>query len=151
MPDARFLIVGEGELRDALEHQIKDLGLERHVFLTGFRDDVAGLQKSFDLFVMSSVTEGLGSAMLDAMACSRPVVATRTGGIPEAVEDGVTGLLVPPQDDAALAKAIVRMLKDAALRQRLGEAGRQRVVDEFSVEKMVARNAGGVRATEPQR
>jgi glycosyltransferase involved in cell wall biosynthesis len=138
VPDARFLIMGEGELRDALEHQIKDLGLERHVFLTGFRDDVAGLQKSFDLFVMSSVTEGLGSAMLDAMACSRPVVATRTGGIPEAVEDGITGLLVPPQDDAALAKGIVRLLKDTALRQRLGEAGRQRVVEEFSVEKMVA-------------
>jgi glycosyltransferase involved in cell wall biosynthesis len=138
VPDTRFLIVGEGELREALEHQIKDLGLERHVLLTGFRDDVAGLQKSFDLFVMSSVTEGLGSAMLDAMACNRAVVATRAGGIPEAVEDGVTGLLVPPQDEAALAKAIVRLLKDPSLRERLGGAARQRVVDAFSVEKMVS-------------
>jgi glycosyltransferase involved in cell wall biosynthesis len=138
VPDARFLIVGEGELRDALEHQIKELGLDRHVMLTGFRDDAVGLQKSFDVFVMSSVTEGLGSAMLDAMACRRPVVATRAGGIPEAIEDGVTGLLVPPQDEPALAKAIVRMLKDSEMRARLGEAGRRRVVEEFSVEKMVA-------------
>jgi glycosyltransferase involved in cell wall biosynthesis len=136
--DARFLIVGEGELREPLERQIKDLALERHVILTGFRDDVIGLEKSFDVFVMSSVTEGLGSAMLDAMACSRPVVASKTGGIPEAVRDGVTGLLVPPQDEPALAQAIVRLLQDPSLRERLGTAGRHRIVDAFSVERMVA-------------
>jgi glycosyltransferase involved in cell wall biosynthesis len=137
VPDARFMIVGEGELRDALERQIKDLGLERHVFLTGFRDDAVGLTKSCDLFVMSSVTEGLGSAMLDAMACERPVVASATGGIPEAVEDDVTGILVPPGDEAALAKAIVRVLRDSELQKRLGAAGRERVVRDFSVERMV--------------
>lgn len=139
VPDARFLIVGDGELREPLERQVKELGLERHVLLTGFRDDAVGLQKSFDVFVMSSVTEGLGSAMLDAMACSRAVVASRTGGIPEAIEDGSTGLLVPPQDEPALAQAIVRLLTDGPLRRALGEAGRRRVVDEFSVERMVAR------------
>jgi L-malate glycosyltransferase len=138
LPDARFLIVGEGELRDPLERQIKELGLERHVLLTGFRDDAVGLQKSFDVFVMSSVTEGLGSAMLDAMACGRPVVASRTGGIPEAIADGVTGVLVPPQDEPALARAIVRLLRDEDLRRVLGGSARQRIVDEFSVEKMVA-------------
>jgi len=137
VPDARFLIVGEGELREPLERQIKDLGLERHVLLTGFRDDVIGLQKSFDVYVMSSVTEGLGSAMLDAMACERAVVASRTGGIPEAIEDGVTGLLVPPQDEGALAQAIVRMLRDPDLRRQLASAARRRVVDDFSVERMV--------------
>ena len=137
VPDARFLIVGDGELRDALERQIKDLGLERHVFLTGFREDVLGLMKSFDLFAMSSVTEGLGSAMLEAMACHKAVAGTLAGGIPEAVVDGVTGLLVPPADDAALAKAIVTLLKDPARRVAMGEAGRQRVIDEFSIAKMV--------------
>jgi glycosyltransferase involved in cell wall biosynthesis len=75
--------------------------------------------------------------MLEAMACAVPIVATRAGGIPEAITDGASGLLVSPQDEGALAAAIVRLLKDAELRGRLGAAGRQRVVDEFSIEKMV--------------
>jgi len=137
LPDTRFLIVGEGELREALERQIKDLGLERHVVLAGFRADALGLMKSFDLFVMSSLTEGLGSAILEAMAASRPVVATRAGGIPEVVRDNATGLIVPPHDEPALATAIVRLLQDPALRDRFGQAGRQRVVGEFSVERLV--------------
>jgi glycosyltransferase involved in cell wall biosynthesis len=139
LPDTRFLILGEGELRPALEKQTRELGLERHVLLPGFRADARGLQKSFDVFAMSSITEGLGSAMLDAMACATPVVATRAGGIPEAIDDGRDGLLVPPHDPDALARAIVQLLSDLPLRQRLAAAGRQRIVDEFSVERMVAR------------
>jgi glycosyltransferase involved in cell wall biosynthesis len=146
IPDARFLIVGEGELRETLERQIRGLGLERHVLLVGFRTDVIGLQKKFDVFAMSSVTEGLGSAMLDAMACGVPVVATRAGGIPEAIDDGVTGVLVPLHDDDALAEALVKLLRDPALRQRLGAAGRARVADEFSVDRMVARTLDVYRA-----
>jgi glycosyltransferase involved in cell wall biosynthesis len=99
---------------------------------------VIGLMKSFDLFVMSSVTEGLGSAILEAMTCERAVVASNTGGIPEAVDDDVTGLLVPPRDEKALAKAIVALLRDPDLRRRFGQAGRTRVVEEFSVEQLVA-------------
>jgi glycosyltransferase involved in cell wall biosynthesis len=137
LPDVRFLILGEGELRPQLERQVHDLGLTRHVLLPGFRGDAIAVQKSFDIFAMSSVTEGLGSAMLDAMACGTPVVATRAGGIPEAIVDGEHGLLVPPHDAPALAQAIVRLLRDDALRTRLAAAGRQRVVDEFSVERMV--------------
>jgi len=137
LPDTRFLIVGEGELRDQLERQIHDLGLDRHVVLTGFRSDVLGLVKSFDLFVMSSITEGLGSAILEAMACSRPVVATRAGGIPEAVDDQVTGIIVPPHDEDALAGGIVRLLKSSDLRNQFGQAGRQRVIESFSVERLV--------------
>jgi glycosyltransferase involved in cell wall biosynthesis len=139
LPDARFLILGEGELREALERQIRDLGLERHVLLGGFRPDVLGLVKSLDFVVMSSVTEGLGSAILEAMTCGKAVVGTTAGGIPEAVVDGETGLLVPPHDEAALAAAIVRLLGDPGLRDRLGAAGRVRVEREFSVEKMVAK------------
>ena len=80
MPDARFVIAGEGELRPALERQIKEHHLEKHVFLAGFRPDVLSVHKAFDIFVMSSVTEGLGTSLLDAMACGKPIVATPAGG-----------------------------------------------------------------------
>jgi glycosyltransferase involved in cell wall biosynthesis len=93
------------------------------------------------VFAMSSVTEGLGTSLLDAMACSRPIVATRTGGIPEIVEDEVNGLLVPPRDHTALARTIVRALKDDALRRRMGEAGFARVNERFTVERMVEKTA----------
>ena len=142
VPDARFVIVGDGELRDALEKQVRDLALERHVFLTGFRNDALGLMKSFDIFVLSSVTEGLGSAMLEAMACRRATVGTLAGGIPETVTDGETGLLVPPHEEASLAKAIVTLLKDPARRTAMGEAGRARVEKEFSVDRLVANTLG---------
>ncbi len=138
IPDARFIVLGEGELREHLEKQVHEHHLEKHVLLPGFRTDVLGCLKSFDLFAMSSVTEGLGTSLLDAMACRRAIVATSAGGIPEIVEDGVNGLLVPPRDAHALADAIVRMLRDAELRQRMGDAGFARVRDRFTVERMVA-------------
>jgi len=141
IPDARFVILGEGELREHLEKQIRDHHLEKHVLLPGFRTDVLGCMKSFDLFVMSSVTEGLGTSLLDAMACARPIVATRAGGIPEIVEDGVNGLLVPPRDAASLAAAIVRALKDESLRTRMGDAGYARVRERFTVDRMVSETA----------
>ena len=87
----------------ALERQIKDHHLEKHVFLAGFRPDVLSVHKAFDIFVMSSVTEGLGTSLLDAMACGKPIVATTAGGMPEVVEDGETGILVPPRDHEAMA------------------------------------------------
>lgn len=141
IPDARFVILGEGELREQLERQVRDHHLEKHVLLPGFRTDVLGCMKGFDLFVMSSVTEGLGTSLLDAMACSRPIVATTAGGIPEVVADGVNGLLVPPRDARALATAIVRALRDHQLRQRLGAAGLARVRDRFTVDRMVEQTA----------
>jgi len=141
VPDARFVIVGDGELRGALERRVHELHVEKHVFFAGFRQDVPNLIKAFDLFVMSSVTEGLGTSLLDAMACGRAIVATTAGGIPEVVADGDTGLLVPPHDHRALAAAIVRLLTDAALRTRLGDAGLARVREQFSVERMVEETA----------
>ena len=92
IPDARFVILGEGELREPLERQVHDHHLEKHVLLPGFRTDVLGCIKGSTSFAMSSVTEGLGTSLLDAMACSRPIVATSAGGIPEIVEDGVNRL-----------------------------------------------------------
>jgi glycosyltransferase involved in cell wall biosynthesis len=153
VPDARFLILGEGELRAALEKQIADLALTKHVLLAGFRRDVLSILKGFDLFVLPSVTEGLGTSLLDAMACSRPIVASRVGGIPEVVRHGETGLLVPVKDARDLAASIIRLLLDPALAKRFADAGLARVREKFSVERMVnetlavyARLAGSSRA-----
>ena len=137
VPDARFIIAGEGELRPALERQIKEEHLEKHVLLAGFRPDVLSLHRAFDIFVMSSITEGLGTSLLDAMAAGKPIVATRAGGIPEVVADGETGILVAPRDHQAMAEAIVRLLKDEGLRRRMGDAGRARAQSLFSAERMV--------------
>src|SRR6185295_1200969 len=141
IPDIRFVILGEGELREQLERQINEHHLQKHVLMPGFRTDVIGCIKGFDLLAMSSVTEGLGTSLLDAMACAKPIVATTAGGIPEIVEEGVNGLLVPPRDAASLAAAIVRLLRDAPLRQRMGAAGLARVTERFTVERMVEATA----------
>jgi glycosyltransferase involved in cell wall biosynthesis len=137
VPDARFVIAGDGELRPQLERQVKEHRLEKHVILAGFRPDVLSLHRAFDIFVMSSVTEGLGTSLLDAMACGKPIVGTTAGGIPEVVADGVTGLLVPPRDPEALARALVTLLKDRGLRVQFGAAALARVRERFSAERMV--------------
>ena len=141
MPDVRFIILGEGELREGLERQVREYHLEKHVFLPGFRTDVLGCMKGFDLFAMSSVTEGLGTALLDAMACERAIVATRTGGIPEVVEDGVTGRLAAPRDHAAMAQLLLALLADEDMRRQMGDAGLARVQARFTVERMVMETA----------
>ena len=155
LPDVRFVILGEGELREALEHQVRELHLEKHVLLPGFRTDVIGCIKGFDLFAMSSITEGLGTSLLDAMACGRPIVATSAGGIPEVVADGDTGLLVPPRDDRAMARAMVDLLNDRGRRERMGAAGLARARARFTVDRMIeltaavyARLAGTRHATD---
>jgi glycosyltransferase involved in cell wall biosynthesis len=141
VPDARFVILGEGELREQLERQVRDHHLEKHVLLPGFRTDVIGCLKGFDIFAMSSVTEGLGTSLLDAMACGKAVVATTAGGIPEVVAEGETGVLVPPRDHAGMAQAIVRLLINEDLRARMGAAGLARVRERFTVDRMVAETA----------
>ncbi len=122
---ARFLIVGEGRLRPALEAQVRDLGLENEVTLTGFRSDVLEILSLFDCFVLSSYLEGLCTSIMDAHALGVPVVATRTGGVPDLVADGETGLLVPPRDPALLAQAVVRMVRDGDLRSRCVFRGKE--------------------------
>jgi glycosyltransferase involved in cell wall biosynthesis len=142
VPDARFVILGEGELRPALERQIRELHLDKHVVLPGFRADILSFVKSFDLFVMSSLFEGLGTSLLDAMAFSKATVASDTGGIPEVVSHGETGLIVPPRDAPALASAITKLLRDPERRDRMGRAGLERVTKLFSAEGMVERTLG---------
>jgi glycosyltransferase involved in cell wall biosynthesis len=137
LPEVRFLILGEGELRHELEQQARQLRLGPHLVLAGFRQDILSALKALDLFVMSSVTEGLGTSLLDAMAARRPIVATTAGGIPEVVVDGKTGLLVQPRDGKGLAQAILTLLRDPERRERMADAGYRRVRSEFSVDRMV--------------
>ena len=137
VPDARFVIAGEGELRPQLERLIKERHLEKHVFLAGFRPDILSVHKAFDIFVMSSITEGLGTSLLDAMACGKPIVATTAGGVPEVVADGRTGILVPPRDHETMAAAIVKLLTEETARAEMGAAGLARVRTLFSAERMV--------------
>jgi len=137
VPDVRFVIVGDGELRHALEEHIRHKHLERHVFLAGFRDDALELTKGFDIFVMSSISEGMCTALVDAMAASKPSVTTDAGALPEVMVDGETGFLVPIRDHQAMAARIVQLLKNPKLRARMGEAALQRARDRFTVDRMV--------------
>jgi L-malate glycosyltransferase len=137
LPEARFVLVGEGGLRPTIESQTARMGLEKEILFTGFRKDIPSILAAIDLFVLPSHLEGLCTSLMDAMAMKKPVVATRTGGIPEVVEDGVTGLLVPPRDPGALAEAIVAMMLDPGIRSRMSEAGLARVRERFSVGSMV--------------
>jgi glycosyltransferase involved in cell wall biosynthesis len=137
VPDSRFVICGDGELRPTLEEQIKRKHLERHVFLAGFRPDVLELLKGFDLFALSSLQEGLCTSLVDAMAASKAAVATQVGGVPEVVAPGETGYLVPPRDHEAMADRLIKLLKNAALRARMGEAALKRARQLFTVDRMV--------------
>jgi glycosyltransferase involved in cell wall biosynthesis len=133
----RIAILGEGEERSRLEAEIRERRLQEQVRLLGWRDDVADCMAGFDVFCLSSHLEGLGTAMLDAMWMGLPVVATRTGGIPDAVADDQTGLLVPPRDPEALAEACIRYLESEDLRKRLGAAAHRRIEERFTVDRMV--------------
>ena len=141
VPDARFVIVGDGELREALEKHVRDRHLERHVFLAGFRTDALELTKGFDLFAVSSISEGMCVALIDAMAAEKAAVATAAGGVPEVMVDGETGYLVPPRDHAAMAARLVVLLKDPKLRLQMGEAALARARERFTVERMVEETA----------
>jgi glycosyltransferase involved in cell wall biosynthesis len=146
VPDVRFVILGEGELRPALEEQIKRKHLERHVFLAGFRPDVLELMKDFDVFALTSIHEGMCTSLVDAMAAGKPAVATAVGGVPEVVAEGESGYLVPARDHHAVADRLVRLLKDDALRRRMGDAGLARARRIFTVERMVEQTAAAYEA-----
>lgn len=137
-PDSYLLIVGEGSRRDALEAQARELRVAHRVVFTGRRDDVPAVTAALDVAVLPSYREAQGLTILEAMALSRPVVASNVGGIPEMIEDGKTGLLVPPHDPDALAAAIVRLLTNHPLADTLGRAGHDLVHDRFCVELMVS-------------
>lgn len=137
VPEAHLLIVGEGSQCDALKAHAAALGLARSVTFTGRRDDVPAVTAALDVAVLPSYREAQGLSILEAMALSRPVVASAVGGIPEMIEDGVTGLLVPPHDPDALSAAIVRLLRDHPFADTIARAARDQIHDRFCVELMV--------------
>ncbi len=134
-PRIRLLIVGGGPERETLESQAQALGIAMAVQFTGHRTDVPDLLATMEVFVLPSVAEDFGRVLLEAMAIERPVVATAAGGVPEVVEENVTGLLVRPADPVALAEAISTLLADPCRAQAMGRAGRQRVEKHFNLRR----------------
>lgn len=139
-PKASYVLVGDGPLKPELEKEARRMGVQRQILFTGFRSDSEALMKKFDVFCLPSLSEGLSSAILAAMASRLPVIATRVGGIPELVVDGETGFLAPPDDPAALGAALGRLLESSELRFRLGAAGRRRIEERFTLSQKLDRS-----------
>jgi len=137
-PEARFTLVGDGPQRQRLEREAARLGIAGAVRFTGVRDDVPEMLRQATVFVRPSTLEGLPLTILEAMACGLPVVATPVGGTPEVVRDGDQGLLIPVDDEAALAAAILKLLDDPAAATEMGRRGRETVVHGYDWEKVVA-------------
>jgi glycosyltransferase involved in cell wall biosynthesis len=135
--DAAFVIAGDGPRRRSLARQARRLGIDGRLRLIGFRHDVDRILASAAAFVFPSLEEGLGTSILDALLLERPVVATRAGGIPEMIEPGIEGILVPPRDPAAIAEAVLRVLEDPEAAGEMARRGRERVEREFTVDRMV--------------
>jgi glycosyltransferase involved in cell wall biosynthesis len=145
IPDVRLLVVGDddprahpggGSYRTELEARVSALGLEDNVIFTGYRSDVPELMAAVDVYAMPSWEEPFGMVYLEAMAMRKPVVAWASGGAPEVVKHGETGFVVEPRSIGVLSDAILRLLRDPALRRRFGEAGRQRVEQSFAPQRM---------------
>lgn len=136
-PKTSFIIIGDGQARPALEDLSAQLDLKNSIHFLGRQKDVLQWMPFFDVFVLSSLKEGMPFSLLEAMSTARPVVGTAVGGIPEAVIDGKTGILVPPRNPEAIANAIVSLLKNPMRAREMGEAGRKRVLECFTLEKMV--------------
>jgi len=136
-PDARYLIVGDGHLRPALEARAKSLGIAERIIFTGERKDVARLLAAMDIFVIPSLYEACQYSLLEAMAMGKPVVATPAGVAPDVVMDHETGLLVPLADSAAIARAVTELLEDRALAAHVGGRARELMAGDFSVGAML--------------
>ena len=138
-PDVQFVLVGEGPLRETVQAHIRELDLGNHVHLLGWRDNARRLTAAADVVTLTSRWEGTPYSLLEAMAWSRPVVATSVNGCPEIIVERVTGFLVPPGDAAAWARRVTALLNDPAMAAAMGEQGRRRVEGRFSLQEMAVR------------
>jgi glycosyltransferase involved in cell wall biosynthesis len=138
VPEAKFLFVGDGLLRERLEALSEELRVRDNLIFTGFRSDIKEILSAIDILVIPSLLEGFPMITLEAMAMAKPIIATNIDGITEQITDGVNGILVPPKDPSALARAVIRVLNDKELARTMGLSAREKVEQEFSVEKMVA-------------
>jgi glycosyltransferase involved in cell wall biosynthesis len=136
-PKSKCLLIGDGECRANLEIQCQDSELTKNVLFLGFRNDVVELLTILDIFVLPSISEGLPNAILEAMACTVPVVATNVGGIPEIITNNVTGKLVQPRNSKDLANAVLQLLENNKKMRKIAENGRNFIKNEFSLNKQV--------------
>jgi len=141
-PHAYFVIVGDGMLRSNIEYNIQVCHLQKNVILTGFQKDVMELLTEMDIFVLSSVKEGLPFSLLEAGALAKPVIVTCVGGMPEVIEDGITGLLVPPADPESLANAISKFLCDREVARLCGVRLQEKIVRNFQFSRMLEETVG---------
>jgi glycosyltransferase involved in cell wall biosynthesis len=140
VPAARLFMVGDGERKSSLMDLAESLGVKDKITFTGFREDLGPFYEMADVFAMSSLQEGLGTAVLDALASGVPIVATNAGGIPESVHDGITGRLVPPGDHGALARGIVWMIGHPEAACQMAANGKAMVRRHFSIAAMADKN-----------
>lgn len=141
VPDAYLLLAGDGPLLEPVRRAASRTPVASRIIFPGFETDVRGMLAALDVFASSPVSEGLGLAAIEAMATGLPVVSVRTGGVPEVVVDGETGILAEPGDLTGLTEAMLRLARDPMARLTMGEAGRRRAIDEFSEDKMLERTA----------
>ncbi len=146
-PEARFLIVGDGPLKDELHATAAGLGLTESVTFTGPRQDIPAVNYALDVFLLTSREEALPLAIVEAMAAGRPVVASVVGGVPEVVLDGSTGFLYPPADHAGFVRAILNLIDRPDLRLQLGSQGRERAQRRFGLDRMVQETVRYYRAS----
>jgi glycosyltransferase involved in cell wall biosynthesis len=139
VPSARFLLLGGGEEEKSLRARAQSLGIEPYTVFAGFRSDIHRYYAVMDISALTSFSEGLSITLLESMRCGIPVVATRVGGNPELVCDGVTGFLVPPGDVPSFVERTVKLLQDKELRSRMGEEGRLRAMRDFLLEDVASR------------
>ena len=136
--NTKLIFVGDGILKKEIEHYSEKVGIGDKVIFLGFREDIAKIISTFDLFTLSSLTEGISLSLLEAMAAGKPIVATNVGGNPEVVIDGETGFLVPPKQPDKMAEAIIKVLQNPELARKMGVAGRERIEKNFSLDRMVS-------------
>jgi glycosyltransferase involved in cell wall biosynthesis len=137
IPETRFIIVGDGPLRFLLEERAKTLGINNSVIFSGVRRDIPAIYGALDILVFSSRWEGLPVTLLEGMASNVPVVATAVGGVPGVLENEVTGILVPPTDPEAIARACIRLIENPSLRQQMGRAGYTKIQTNYSMDAMI--------------
>lgn len=141
-PQVKFLLLGDGPERENLKGQAQSLSLEKDVLFLGVREDVAEILSIMDISVLPSFEEGFSNTILESMAAGIPMVATSVGGNPEAVLDGVTGFLVPPRDEKALAQALLKLLEDDDLRKSMAKSSRERAVENFGMKRLIEETEG---------
>ena len=138
LPGVHLVILGDGELRSDLQAHVRSAGLSERIHFVGWRLDIASVISDIDVMALTSRNEGTPVSLIEASAAARPVVSTDVGGVRSVVVDGITGILVPSGNEAAVADALARLLGSPDMRRRMGEAGRKHVKDRFAKDRLVA-------------